>query len=164
MKQRCLFVLFLALLLFGFAPAQDNVVDIKHETIAIYADDTSLPSIQAKGDVVRVTVLGAWVSDGDDNVNHVISLSTPEVRFHNEYYSHKDDEIRMYLTVIGPTKVSNSTDWLPVTKGFQYTSYFGFQGLNSFFVKGIYEAYFYIETKSAGAGTALSARCLVKFK
>jgi len=161
MKQKCLLVVSLALLLIGFSTAQDNVVDVKHETITIYADDTSLPSIQAKGDVVRVTV---YATDANGSPSHVIPLSNPEVRFYHEYYGHKDDQVRMHLTVIGPTMETSSTDWLPVQKGFHYKSYFSYQGLNAFFKKGIYEVHFYVETKNGGAGTACSERCLVKFK
>ena len=131
---------------------------------AISVDDTPLAIIQAKADVARVTVLATYATDGTDSPTHVIPLSDPEVRFYNEYYGHKDDQVRQHLIVIGPTIKTSSTDWLPVQKGWNYQSYFGFQGLNSFFKKGIYEVYFYIETKSAAAGCACSARCRVRFK
>ncbi len=163
MKNKCLLGIFLFSLLIGFSTAQDNNVVLKHEIKGIYGDDTSLPSIQATGDKAKVTVLGTYVTDGSDIPNHVIPISDPEVRFHVEYYGHKAEEIRMHVRVNGPTTVTSSSDWLPVQKGKNYSSYFGFQGLTSFFKKGIYEVYLYFETKKGGAGTALSARCLVQF-
>ena len=164
MKRIFLWGVLFSFLLIGFITAQENVVYAKLETIAIYADEEPLSSIQAKGDVTRVVVLGSYISDEDDEINHVISLSDEKVQFHIEYYAYKGDQARLHLTLTGPTMLESSSGWLPVKKGFQYKSYFIYEDLRAAFMKGIYEVFFHIEVKNAGAGSAYSERCLVKIK
>ena len=67
-----------------------------------------MPSIQAKGDVIRVAVLGTYVSDEDDEINHIISLSDDKIQFHIEYYAYKGDQVRLHLTLTGPTMIESS--------------------------------------------------------
>ena len=164
MKKKGVFlwgVLF-SFLLIGFVAAQENVVYAKHEIIAIFADDESLLSIQGKGDAIRVAVLGSYVSDEDDEINHIISLSDDKVQFHHEYYAYKSDQVRLHLTITGPTLVESSSGWLTAKKGFQYKSIFTYEDLKAVFKKGLYEVHFHIEVKNEGAGAAYSERCLVK--
>ena len=69
----------------------------------------------------------------------------------------------MHIILTGPTMVTSSSGWVPAQKGTQYKSLFFYEGLKTFFKKGIYEAHFYIETKGGGGGPAYSDRCLVIF-
>ena len=133
MKNKIYWVIFLSLFLIGFTPANEKVVDVKHEVTAMYVDDGSLPSIQAKGDVVRVAALGSWVTDENDDINHVISLKDTKVNFRLEYYGYKADEVMLHVTLLGPTKQTQSSPWLPVQKGFVYKSTFSWENLNIIF-------------------------------